>query len=238
MPASNIKIGILASMGNLFCLAISIAMLVTANAKADYYLTAVEYLENTNTSMSDWAFESVSGNQNKWGFSVVNGTDAEEVKGTLTALNNIDGKYVAIEDGMLNFKGGGQTGTTTMTFNIDGLDGTFVNSFYMTFADWAGNLSGLSITVNGTYTETFSPTKEMDFFLGFVIPGADEYIQSITIAATAGSGSAAYGNVSVGLGALGLVAKDQPDATPEPTTLAIIGLGLAGLGVARARRRK
>ena len=70
-----------------------------------------------------------------------------------------------------------------------------------------------------------------------------EYLTDIKISQNANNNTGFYFNFTPGDGtAAGLTPSDSADvavaATPEPATLAIIGLGLAGLGLARARWRK
>jgi hypothetical protein len=90
------------------------------------------------------------------------------------------------------------------------------------------NFVSVAITValsDGT-TQSFTPTSATNSYRGFT---TDMAITSMTIRNTSANSFVGLDNLTVGRAL-------APAVVPEPASLAIVGLGLAGLGVMRRRQ--
>lgn len=237
----NVNLGKEKGKSYLASLAIAVAFLFAANLKADVvsmYGNADAYMNAVEAA--DWsfgAFKQISDNKSPrvWEFDMLK-EDASS-KGTLT---------------MSVFNGGGglmeapQGGSGTLSFwhnsankyDISFGNADFVDSFFMTVephSSWSTAINfGITADywLDGTKYTTDMATLDMNnSFFGIVLDeGA--YLAGINFWST-GTPDNGY-KVSIGLGGN----YEKPAATPEPATLAMLGLGLAGLGLARVRRRK
>ena len=95
----------------------------------------------------------------------------------------------------------------------------YVWSFHLTFSDGYG------------WSDFLDLVNEQYFNVGMHV--TEIYGKNIT----GGSGLRIYSDGLTG-GFLGMDPPDDPSATPEPATLALMGLGLAGVGLAARRRMK
>ena len=145
----------------------------------------------------------------------------------------------------------------TMTFQTDFTGGgPFIDSFYFSiqpFTSWSATPEfDLTVTYWNSFTQTFdrwtlshndpSALTTQNMFLGFDLEEG-YYISSVAFASAGSINGATENNGfrigGMGPGTIGLPPPPLPGAgVPEPATLAIIGLGLTGLGIFRRRARK
>jgi hypothetical protein len=113
--------------------------------------------------------------------------------------------------------------------SLMGFDGVFTNTSNLNWDNDGWTPSQILLSFVGDYT--------WEQFVDFVFDNQASlsilaHVQSLA----GGSSSINGGKFLFGLQIYGN--DDSNTATPEPATLAVLGLGLAGLGLARARRRK
>jgi hypothetical protein len=127
--------------------------------------------------------------------------------------------------------GGG--GNFTVTFNQPG--GIAAFGFYgIDIGDFGGQLTlalsnGTTQTVNNTVGGNGS-TDGSVLFYGLIAQNATEQFTSVAFNTTTGGGDVfAFDNFTIG-------SQEQVRPVPEPASLALFGIGLAGLGFVRRRR--
>lgn len=234
-----------------FTLAFAIAFVFVANLRADVVdVYTSEAAFKDLVSPSDWGFTGdpiqTGGNgYTKWTFATENGTTGVNGEGTIYATtpgSNGNGK----KDGQANTIGlqlesdHNRADIVTVSF----LGDQYIDSFWVFFERPWSSVSATStlsfwatydtLTDVGLKTEVFA-YDPFEAFFGITL---DEGAILKTINWDLKGSNGDYGNngyyVTMGFGG----EYEPSNQTPEPATLAIIGLGLAGLGAARARRRK
>lgn len=128
-----------------------------------------------------------------------------------------------------DFLGTNSTGEAlTITFTgarVTALGANFYNT------DLPSNFLGTPITIvlNDGTTTTFTPTSVATSYLGFT---SDVGIASLSISADGAGAFPGLDNLTIGA-----MLADLPADVPEPASLALTGLGLAGLMALRRRRQ-
>ena len=119
-------------------------------------------------------------------------------------------------------------------------DADFIDSFYMNVAPHSSWSAAIHFMITADYwldgvkytTDAMTLNSAHSFFGIALDEGA--YLAGINFWST-GTPNNGY-KIEAGFG--GNEMPETPSSTPEPATLAIIGLGFAGLGMARRRMKK
>ena len=193
----------------------------------------------------------------KYGFDVNNILTGDVVKGTATAswMNGWSELTVGVSDATISLSHpNAHTGTLSFAVNLAELaGGKFMDSFYIDVSHHSSNSGSVSVTAmyldasTGTI-ESLGSNVGQGGFIGFIL-GEGSYFTEIIINVSAANesngnsnGSVGYSGVVVGFGDGTLTGSrttfGRNHASPEPATLVMLGLGLAGVGLAARRRNK
>ncbi|MCL2711224.1 MAG: PEP-CTERM sorting domain-containing protein [Planctomycetaceae bacterium] len=222
-------------------LVFTISFLIAANVQAEM----INWFNDKDTYMNtvgtpDWTFGTFSQTTHTqglraWDFTMSN--EGVPSTGTLT-MSDYNGK------GGLKQAPQGDNGTMSFwhnsanNFNISFGDAEFVDSFYMSVAPHSSWSAAINFAVTADYwldgvkytTDAVTINQNNAFFGLTLVEGA--YLTSINFWST-GTPNNGY-KIMAGFGGN----YDDNASTPEPATLAVLGLGLAGLGIARRRMKK
>ena len=217
--------------------------LVAANAKADMVTVYGNQAEfNSNVATSDWGFTAVT-QRNKdpngissWTFEISNNTD--DAGGELKATGFTgDGSNANIWSRLSVDFTLQATHNKANTFEVIFDGETYIDSFWVNFdpfTSWDA-INGINFKAWYVDADDNADFKTWSFdqyateaFFGVALD-PEYYLTKIqwTIDQTGNNGYL----VTMGFGG-------EKSATPEPATLAILGMGLAGLGIARRRMKK
>ena len=197
----------------------------------------------STVSQSDWAFSNFNQiGDNKqpiiWTFDLSN--NASNATGLLT-INNFNGaggsSAPVVQDGKLSIthNSANEFGIV-FSFAFDSAD--YINSYYIDFDPWSSWKAANAFMVTVDYyldgvlyqmaDADATSVFKADHFWGVALDeGA--YIAEINFWST-GTNNNGY-QMTMGFGG-------EKNATPEPATLALMGLGLAGVAIARRRMKK
>jgi len=219
----------------------------------------------TNAQAYDiWNFGNFEGQTNDNTFVASNGADSLNGRIVMSNTNGNGGGYNFgnASEGTIQLAHN-TARTTTISFDYgSNYSGSLLQSFYFTTGIHDNASYGMSVIAHGIdadgkaikYTDTYQAlTKDNLGFWGFTID--EGYFTSFEIQVTSGNGNGGLDDFWIASGAGGWdnpfnpgkpyipptlpPIGDGPDAaTPEPATLAMLGLGLAGLGIARRRMKK
>ena len=234
----------------------------TVGVKADVVEGTIMFWDNADAysiaaGTSDWAFgnftdELSSGTTNgvrwqEYGFKVTNVVTKDVVNGSLIAsgMNGWGGALTATSTGGgAGFSLSHNTahmGTLTFGLSLANLvANNFIDSFYVAVAPHDAS-NGYKLGVTAVASDGTSLYQEMNYqsggFFGFTLE--DGYFTEIIVSVLGGKPNGGFDGLAVGFGNGIVTPPPSADASvPEPATLAVMGLGLAGLAVARRKMRK
>ena len=227
-------------------LVLAVAFLVATSVRAemvDLFQDKDVYMNAVVTA--DWSFgtfQQLGDNKSPriWDFTMFN--EGVQSTGTLT-MSGFNGA------GGLKQAPKGNDGTMTFwhnsanNFNISFGDADFVNSFYMDVAPHSSWSAAINFAITADYwldgvkyTTDLVTLNNNNSFFGITLDDG-VYLSAINFWST-GAPNNGY-KVTAGFGGNYVNGGSGSDVTtPEPATLAMIGLGLVGLGIARRRMKK
>ena len=244
---------------HILTLTMAVSFLLIANIRADMITFPKEQMADYFAAVgsSDWVFGSL----------VLQGNTKAPMTYDVTLKNTADDSTAVAKIVFDSFNGGGGSGAQNYTMAGDAMGMSFehnsANDIFMDFrgtniidsfffdissftsdSKWGGKgLATVIVTsANGEVSTTTFEALQHAGWLGFIFD-EDDYLATISLQVK-GSPNIGWGGTKFYFGDGGINRPEEfpesPGAasTPEPATLVLMGLGLAGVGLARRRMKK